>query len=271
MDYKIILILLLIGHFIGDYYAQSTVMAQQKDTRMGILLKHGLYYLIAIIITTGLPLLVLAGAGASPLGWLILAIVPLTHFLIDLTKYRWPVWAQLFKKDSKAVFVTDQLSHILIIVIVALLYATVSPIAYSSTAISLANWYAGLNINLTAYDALRALCLALFLWKPASIVIQLILANKVNPTEPPETQEPQAEEEKEQIAGRYIGVAERYITVILVILQQYAALGLIIAAKSLARFNKIAKEQGFAERYLLGTLSSLLFAILGGLLFLYVF
>jgi hypothetical protein len=63
--------------------------------------------------------------------------------------------------------------------------------------------------------------------------------------------------------GRAIGALERAIGLTLVLLGQFGALGLIIAAKSLARF-KALEDREFAEYFLVGTLSSLLVALLGG-------
>ncbi len=64
--------------------------------------------------------------------------------------------------------------------------------------------------------------------------------------------------------GRMIGVLERAIALTFVLLGQYGALGLLIAAKSLARF-KALEDREFAEYFLIGTLASLLLALLGGL------
>ena len=64
--------------------------------------------------------------------------------------------------------------------------------------------------------------------------------------------------------GRAIGVLERAIALTLVLLGQYGALGLVVAAKSLARF-KALEDRDFAEYFLIGTLASLLIALLGGL------
>jgi hypothetical protein len=64
--------------------------------------------------------------------------------------------------------------------------------------------------------------------------------------------------------GRTIGVLERALVLLLVVLDQWGAVGLVIAAKSLARFEDL-KRRHFAEYYLIGTLSSLLLACLGGL------
>ena len=64
--------------------------------------------------------------------------------------------------------------------------------------------------------------------------------------------------------GRTIGALERALALTFVLLGQYGALGLLIAAKSLARF-KALEDREFAEYFLIGTLASLLLALLGGL------
>ncbi len=63
--------------------------------------------------------------------------------------------------------------------------------------------------------------------------------------------------------GRSIGVLDRALALTLVLLGQYGALGLLIAAKSLARF-KALEDREFAEYFLIGTLASLLLAVLVG-------
>lgn len=64
--------------------------------------------------------------------------------------------------------------------------------------------------------------------------------------------------------GGTIGSLERAIALTLVLLGQYGALGLIVAAKSVARF-KALEDREFAEYFLIGTLASLLLALAGGL------
>jgi hypothetical protein len=63
--------------------------------------------------------------------------------------------------------------------------------------------------------------------------------------------------------GRIIGVLERAIALTLVLLGQYGALGLVVAAKALARFRGL-EERDFAEYFLIGTLASLLVALSTG-------
>lgn len=63
-------------------------------------------------------------------------------------------------------------------------------------------------------------------------------------------------------AGRFIGTIERIIMLIFLSIGQYSAIGLVLTAKSIARYDKIAKEPEFAEYYLLGTLLSTLAVVI---------
>jgi hypothetical protein len=63
--------------------------------------------------------------------------------------------------------------------------------------------------------------------------------------------------------GLIIGVLERALALTLVLTSQFGALGLILAAKALARFRAL-DDRDFAEYVLIGTLASLLLALLVG-------
>lgn len=63
--------------------------------------------------------------------------------------------------------------------------------------------------------------------------------------------------------GRVIGMLERSILLTLALLGQWQTIGFVVAAKSLARYRQL-DEQHFAEYYLIGTLASLLIAVIIG-------
>jgi hypothetical protein len=69
-------------------------------------------------------------------------------------------------------------------------------------------------------------------------------------------------------AGKWIGIFERILIFTFVITNEYAAIGLLIAAKSILRFNETKKESARkeSEYIIIGTLISFSFAILTGLL-----
>ena len=65
-------------------------------------------------------------------------------------------------------------------------------------------------------------------------------------------------------AGLTIGVLERIFTLTFVLTGQYTAIALIFTAKSIARFEEL-KDRRFSEYYLIGTLSSILIAMMVGI------
>lgn len=70
-------------------------------------------------------------------------------------------------------------------------------------------------------------------------------------------------DQKEYNTGRLIGILERIFVFIFVLLGQYAAIGFILAAKGVARFQDF-KSRTFAEYVLIGTLLSTLLAMAVG-------
>jgi len=65
-------------------------------------------------------------------------------------------------------------------------------------------------------------------------------------------------------AGMAIGMIERIIVLTFVLFNQYTAITIIFAAKSIARFNEL-KDRKMAEYYLIGTLLSIAFAMIVGI------
>jgi hypothetical protein len=104
----------------------------------------------------------------------------------------------------------------------------------------------------------RLLTLAGFLlcMKPANVIIRNCLSS-LNLYD--------REENKNDLerAGRWIGTIERIIAMVLVMLQQYTAIGFIITAKSVLRYND--SKTGKTEYVLIGTLLSFGIALLIGI------
>jgi hypothetical protein len=68
-----------------------------------------------------------------------------------------------------------------------------------------------------------------------------------------------------QNAGLYIGWLERFLVITALLLHSPASIGLILTAKSIARYPQF-KSEHFAEYFLIGTLLSIAIAILGGVI-----
>jgi hypothetical protein len=99
----------------------------------------------------------------------------------------------------------------------------------------------------------------LFCSKPANILIKEVLGFfeiRVRKTGTEETDLPNA--------GKLIGVVERWLIVVFILINQFEAIGFLLAAKSIMRFKS---DESLKTEYLLtGTLLSFAIAIATGLL-----
>lgn len=70
--------------------------------------------------------------------------------------------------------------------------------------------------------------------------------------------------DEEYSMGRLIGLLERIFIFLFVLVNQYGAIGFILAAKGVTRFNNFKDDRPFAEYVLIGTLLSTLLALMIG-------
>lgn len=217
------LILLLICHLLSDYYFQSQKMADRKDQDKKVLGLHILY--------VALPLIVVSLCHLD-LWWICLVIL-LTHAVIDYGK----PWVQKQLKLTAAwTFALDQVLHIAIISCLVLLGAK-NGMTY-----------------LLPLDTLNLIFYVLLVGKPSNIAFKILFA-KYQPT---------SKKKMDTItgAGSMIGFLERLVIGACLVYGQFASIGLVFTAKSIARYNKISENPAFAEYYLIGSLFSILSALL---------
>ena len=69
-------------------------------------------------------------------------------------------------------------------------------------------------------------------------------------------------------AGKWIGVIERFLILSFILINQWAAIGFLLAAKSIFRFGDLneGKDQKKTEYILIGTLLSFSIALVHGLI-----
>jgi len=237
-----VLLLLLAGHLLGDFGFQTRWMVDGKR-RPAVLGSH-------VLVMTGAHLVVLLPHA----GWAVTAaciVIGLFHAVIDFTKARWPFDGP----GPLGLFLLDQLAHGVVLL---------------GVFVMLREWTAPFPTRLPV-EWLRG-------WQGASILMAAIAFNAngggaivsgVLAALSPELEEAEDASGGLRGSGRLIGILERTITLVLIVLGQWAAIVLLLAAKSIARFEEL-KERRFAEYYLVGTLTSILVAILTGLVLLVV-
>lgn len=115
------------------------------------------------------------------------------------------------------------------------------------------DWSIPLGINA---DYVAVVVAAIICWKPANILIKLVLKHySVNVPK---------DNADGFNAGALIGTIERWLLLVFVCMQRYDALGLLIAAKSIIRYSE--KDTAKTEYVLAGTLLSIFIAVIAGLL-----
>lgn len=229
----IVLIKLLIAHLIGDFFLQPKSWVDEKEARKLKSLK--LYIHVAVHIA--LMFLIIFDLSY----WKLILIIGVSHLTIDAFKLTLQK-----KKTKRFYFFVDQILHLLAIFgSYYWLYAN--------------NINASFEINETF---LMFLLGVLFLSYPSSIIIKVIFT-KWN------LSKIVSDNESLKDAGTYIGILERLLVFVFIILNQWAAVGFLIAAKSVFRFGDLsaAKERKLTEYVLIGTLISFGIAIITGLIF----
>ncbi|MCR5824185.1 MAG: DUF3307 domain-containing protein [Lachnospiraceae bacterium] len=242
---------LLLVHIIGDFYFKNEKMTKKKEGSYGIVLLHSLLYLVT---SFGLMLLLKSAHLVFVIG-----VMVLIHYIIDTVKFL--ISRKKKVHDPGKAFTIDQFFHLVSILTIAYFMNKFQVKVYR---LSWIDSVCG-TFGLKAHDVVRYFLTFLIINRPANCLIQNVLARyKVEERKKAE-QDRLISPDVDIKAGRTIGTLERFILVLFMAVGQYGALGLVLTAKSIARYDKITKNEKFAEYYLLGTLLSTTVAVVAWL------
>lgn len=248
--FKAAFLILLFVHILGDFYFQSDKLAEEKNNCINKVLKHSAIYAALCII--------LAVPFFNTFIIIIFFLMALSHFIIDLIKFFYikkiTISSKLNQEKQRIIYITDQLIHLTVITVLAILFS------YNNQTIATPSFISSIfiTIDMPASTAFSWVLVFLLIWKPANITIKkLIKLHK------PDNNQIGNDDIK---TGSFIGLLERIIIITLLSINQYSAIGLVLTAKSIARYKRIADEQSFAEYYLLGTLLSTIIVLVSYIL-----
>ena len=230
MGIKEFLLLQFIAHLCLDYFFQTDKLAKQKNSigfKSSFLYWHGLAC-FALSWLFSLQISFVLGA----------AIIAATHFLMDGFKNH----LNNSRYFGRYAFFIDQAIHLFIMFAVVLLFD---------------KWH-GINPSFNvSFNFKYLLIIASYLvcLKPANIFIKEMFR----------VTEIQVSSDNEMPnAGKVIGVLERILTLTLIIVSQYSAVGFLIAAKSILRYGN--NETLKTEYVLIGTMLSFGIAVIAGII-----
>jgi hypothetical protein len=219
---------MLLSHLLTDFILQPRkwITSRKKHHFLsGYLYLHGLITALVALILTGVQY------------WPVAIILFVSHIIIDGWKS--------YRKETSVYFLTDQCLHLSVIAgCWYFLFFKQEDLAASRIL---------LNNNLNFWTVTTAF---VFLSFPAGILIGQL-------TKKWRDQLPDSEGLAN--AGKWIGIIERIIILIFVLLNQYEAIGLLIAAKGIVRFNENNRPEIKTEYLLIGTLISIALAVITGI------
>lgn len=230
MTFKDILCALLIPHICASYYFQ-VVKKQLKPAKIK-LLNHLIYALLTLIIIK---------VFYINIEWHYPLTIIISHLLISsficLAK-------KLIRLTQNQVFITDLILHLLTFILISYhMFLSSKNYQYTPVLLHTAS-ITGIPVPVIFSFATKFL----LIHKPANQFI----VNLIRDYKPAEN----VKSENNIQSGRMIGTMERIIMLYFLSIDQYSSVGLVLTAKSIARYNKISESQEFAEYYLSGTLLS---------------
>jgi Protein of unknown function (DUF3307) len=243
---------LLLAHLLTDFVFQtSRLVHKKKSGKLVGYLEHGAIHYLSAVVIAGF---FIPGSVLSARFQLVVIGLTLVHLAIDFCKIA--LGKSGIISDGALPFVVDQILHVATVVLAACLIT-----GGASASALRANW-----------NALRAQQNQILLLLVVYVTVIFASGYLIRFLTKPLTRHLAVSESQAALsnAGMYIGWLERFLVLTALLLHSPATVGLIIAAKSIARYPEFHREQ-FAEYFLIGTLLSICTAFVGGVLLLKVF
>ncbi len=223
---------LFLAHLIGDFLLQPSRWVVHKEANK--MASKFLY------LHTALHFMVIMVLLWDLDYWKLALSIAVFHYFIDLGK----LYSNPFFKNKSVPFFIDQLLHMVVLYFCAF-YGNV--IGQTLAIIDKIDWPLVTSIVFVSF--------------PTAIIMAKLLEGMSDKIELDHKSLPNA--------GKYIGIIERLFVLVFIILGRWEAIGLLITAKSVFRFNdlKESNNRKLTEYILIGTLLSFGIAIVTGIVY----
>ena len=236
-----IVAILISVHLLADFLFQTSTYSEKKRKILKPSLLHCLIYFIVFEIVL---LTILQFKKAILVGMIISISDLLINFIKNKLEKSFPQ-----RRLQLLFFSFNQVIHFTILIGMYYIF-------------NLENSVSNLYVKLQAYENFKIIILYIsvfsIIFEPASVFIRKLFTSISPKTSPKENLE-------ELKAGNIIGKLERIIIAILLLNNQFGVMGFVLTAKSIARFKQM-ENKDFAEKYLIGTLTSFLIALISVLI-----
>ena len=223
---------LLLAHLIGDFLLQPKKWVKDKEKKKAA----SKYLYLHVLLHFAVTLILLWDFSF----WKIALFILISHYFIDLSK----LYANSLFKNESIPFFIDQVLHIIVLYCCAYFGNLWE---HTSSLFKQLDW--------TLVTAI------VFVSFPAAIIMGKLLE--------PMSEKLEMDHKSLPNAGKYIGIIERLFVLLFIILDHWEAIGLLITAKSVFRFNdlKESNSRKLTEYILIGTLISFGIAMITGVIY----
>ncbi|MBA2275968.1 MAG: DUF3307 domain-containing protein [Chloroflexi bacterium] len=270
-DPTLLLAWLVLAHLVGDFLLQTDAIATGKFGD-GPPAARALWLHAGVVAAVHLPLVVIFGLR----GFLFVALTAASHFVIDRAKIvltrraeplspsgsdptaeeaaTGPAFDRAWTPVPGALFAFDQLAHLSVLLLGwTLLLGGATPMAELGDIVQRLSGNLGPEaFHRVALTAVVISALLIVNVRAASLFVAMLVRPPGKATD--------ATRPSVARVGSTIGILERLLICALVLGGAVATIGLVVAAKTLARFKQL-DDREFAEYYLLGTLASVTIAV----------
>ena len=240
MGFSLLLVTLIIGHLVSDFFLQPMSWVNDRNTHHFKAKKLYLHVLVHGVVSAVILALWEYSYGWQQLSTVLLstAAIMLSHYLIDIAKS--------YSNKGVVPFLLDQIAHIAVIIALCI---------YITDNQSLIAYVSALATN---PKVLWVVCGYLIILSPSAVFIRMMLERLTANF---------SSEGSLPLAGQSIGMIERVLMLSFILLDQFAGLGFLLAAKSVFRFGDLSasKDKKLTEYVMLGTLVSVSVTLFVGL------
>ena len=240
MGFSLLLAALIIGHLVSDFFLQPMSWVNDRNTHHFKAKKLYLHVLVHGVVSAVILALWEYSYGLQQLSTVLLstAVIMLSHYLIDIAKS--------YSNKGVVPFLLDQIAHIAVIIALCI---------YITDNQSLIAYVSALATN---PKVLWVVCGYLIILSPSAVFIRMMLERLTANF---------SSEGSLPLAGQSIGMIERVLMLSFILLDQFAGLGFLLAAKSVFRFGDLSasKDKKLTEYVMLGTLLSVSVTLFVGL------
>jgi hypothetical protein len=223
---------LLLAHLIGDFLLQPKKWVKDKEKKKAA----SKYLYLHVLLHFAVTLILLWDFSF----WKIALFILISHYFIDLSK----LYANSLFKNESIPFFIDQVLHIIVLYCCAYFGNLWE---HTSSLFKQLDWTLVTTIVFVSF--------------PAAIIMGKLLE--------PMSEKLEMDHKSLPNAGKYIGIIERLFVLLFIILDHWEAIGLLITAKSVFRFNdlKESNSRKLTEYILIGTLISFGIAMITGVIY----